>query len=316
MMDFIWQAMNEKTRLKTWQRFSLTLSCTLTAILSFGNLPAWAEDPFRVENPRDIGDLTETAFKTIFLQGDYQSVREQLNLAEQEEEKEPLVYALQASVAYTDSDWEKIEQYAAKTLKTSLALSYEDPVRGNLYLAVGHFLEGAYIYEKEGAVAAINKLQLVFKHLDLAEDNDPTDPELNLIKGYIDLLLAVNLPFSSPEQAITRFKDYAAPDYLVDRGLAVAYRDLKQYDKALDFVDTALAIAPDNPELFYLKGQILRKIGKNQQKINVLEEALSHFDRAITQEKQLPSFVVESLNRERKQTQETIDEIKAGTASN
>jgi tetratricopeptide (TPR) repeat protein len=124
------------------------------------------------------------------------------------------------------------------------------------------------------------------------------------------------LPFSSPEQAITRFKDYAAPDYLVNRGLAVAYRDLKQYDNALDFVDTALAIAPNNPELFYLKGQILRKIGKNQQKVEVLNEALSHFDRAITQEGQLPSFVVESLNRERKQTQETIDEIKAGTASN
>lgn len=307
--------MNEKTKLKNWQRFSLTLSCTLTAILSLGNLPAWADDPFRIKNTRDIGDRTEAAFKTIFLQGNYQTVREQLNLAEAKEEKEPLVYALQASIAYADEDWESIKKYANKTLETALALSYEDPVRGNLYLAVGHFLDGSYIYQKEGAVAAINKLQLVFKYFDLAEDNDPDDPELNLIKGYVDLLLAVNLPFSSPEQAIVRFKDYAAPDYLVNRGLAVAYRDLKQYNKALDFVDTALAIAPNNPELFYLKGQILRKIGKNQHKLNVLEEALSHFDRAITQEAQLPQFVIESLNRERRQTQETITEIKTGTAS-
>ncbi len=170
--------MNEKTKLKNWQRFSLTLSCTLTAILSLGNLPAWADDPFRIKNTRDIGDRTEAAFKTIFLQGNYQTVREQLNLAEAKEEKEPLVYALQASIAYADEDWESIKKYANKTLETALALSYEDPVRGNLYLAVGHFLDGSYIYQKEGAVAAINKLQLVFKYFDLAEDNDPDDPEL------------------------------------------------------------------------------------------------------------------------------------------
>jgi tetratricopeptide (TPR) repeat protein len=90
---------------------------------------------------------------------------------------------------------------------------------------------------------------------------------------------------------------------------------LKQYDKALDFVDTALSIAPNNPELFYLKGQILRKIGKNQQKLDVLEQALSHFDRAITQQAQLPHFVIESLNHEREQTKEKIDEIKSGSAS-
>ena len=64
-----------------------------------------------------------------------------------------------------------------------------------------HFLDGAYVYNEKGALEAINKLQLVFKYLDRAEDVDPKDPELNLIKGYMDLLLAVNLPFSKPEQA-------------------------------------------------------------------------------------------------------------------
>ena len=40
---------------------------------------------------------------------------------------------------------------------------------------------------------------------------------------------------------------------------AVAYRDLKEYDNALKFVDKALEIAPENPEHYYLKGQILMR---------------------------------------------------------
>ena len=293
----------------------ITLGCTLVTSFTLFNYSVWAADPFRESKVRDIGDKTESAFKTIFLQGDYNEVREELEVAEVEEGTEPLVHALIASLAYTDRDWEGIKKYALKTLETAQVLSVEDPVRGNLYLAVGHFLDGAYIYEKEGAIGAINKLQLVFKHLDRAEDSDPDDPELNLIKGYMDLLLAVNLPFSSPEQAIKRFQTYAAPDYLVNRGLAVAYRDLKDYDTALTFVDTALEIAPENPELYYLKGQILRKIGKNDQDIPVLEDALEQFQQAVDKEEQLPQFVVEPLRREMRQTVEKIAEIEAGSAS-
>ncbi|VEP18389.1 Tetratricopeptide repeat protein [Hyella patelloides LEGE 07179] len=295
-------------------KFASVVVAIFTTTLSFNNL-AFAADPFRTENSRDLGEHTEEAFETIFLFGDYKGAKNPLQLAEQEEAKEPLAYALLASLAYTEKDWETLKAYALKTLQAAESLSTTDPLRSNLYQAVGHFMEGAYLYEEEGAVSAIQKLQLVFKYFDAAEDIEPDDPELNLIKGYVDLLLAVNLPFSSPEQAIARFEKYASPDYLVDRGIAVAYRDLKDYNKALESVNQALEIAPDNPENYYLKGQILRKIGKKNQDISILEEALEHFSQAASKEAQLPSFIVTPLKREMRQTQEKIDEIKAAKAS-
>ena len=290
-------------------KYASAIAFMLTATLNYHNF-ALAGDPFRAENPRDIGEHTEKAFETIFLLGDYKDAKEPLQLAVAEETKEPLAYALLASLAFTERDWETLNAYALKTLQTAEALKNSDPLRSNLYLAVGHFMDGAYRYEKEGAVSAIQKLQLVFKYFDAAEDIDPNDPELNLIKGYVDLLLAVNLPFSSPEQAIERFETYASPDYLVDRGIAVAYRDLKDYDKALESVNQALELAPENPEHYYLKGQILRKIGKKNLDIAVLEEALDHFTQAANKEAQLPGFIVKPLKREMRQTQEKIDEIK------
>lgn len=292
-----------------------TVPLTLTVIISLTSLTnsaALAEDPFRAENPRDIGEHTEQAFKTIFLKGDYKTVGQELLLAESKEADEPLAYAMLASLAYTNQDWDSIKKYADKTLKSAQLLSETDPVRGNLYLAVGHFLDGAYVYEKQGALEAINKLQLVFKYFDRAENSDPNDPELNLIKGYIDLLLAVNLPFSKPEQAIARFESYAAPNYLVERGLAVAHRDLKQYSKALKYANKALQIAPDNPEHYYLKGQILRQLGKKKNSTRILEEALVNFTLALDKSAQLPDFVLESLERENRSTKEKIAELKLG----
>ncbi|MEL6928243.1 MAG: Sll0314/Alr1548 family TPR repeat-containing protein [Cyanobacteria bacterium J06600_6] len=287
----------------------------MSMILSLGNGGAWAKDPFRDNNARDIGKYTEKAFETIFLEGDYKAVAEELSKAEVEEPEEPLAYAMLASLAYTEKDWETIKQYADKTLESALLLSEADPVRGNLYLGVGHFLDGAYVYEKEGALPAINKLQQVFKYLDRAEDADPNDPELNLIKGYMDLLLAVNLPFSSPDQAIARFEDNAAPTYLVERGLAVAYRDLKDYDKALKYANKALKTAPDNPEHYYLKGQILRKIGKQKKSVKILQKAIANFELALDKSQQLPEFVLETLTREHRSAQEKIVEIESGQQS-
>lgn len=287
------------------------LPLSITMIIGLNNV-AIAEDPFRQENPRDIGKHTEQAFKTIFLEGNYQTVNKELELAESEEGDDPLVHAMLASIAYTEKDWESIKKYALKTLATAQILSKTDPVRGNLYLAVGHFLDGAYIYQKQGALDALEKLQLVFKFLDKAENTDPNDPELNLIKGYMDLLLAVNLPFSKPEQAIARFKTHAAPNYLVERGLAVAYRDLKKYNQALKYANQTLKIAPNNPEHYYLKGQILRQIGKEKSSTKVLEEALQNFSLALEKSSQLPDFVLQTLERENRLTKEKIAEIKSG----
>ena len=300
--------------MKKFPQSYFIVTVIFTAIFAIVN-PTFAEDPFRTTNPRDIGEHTETAFKTLFFMGDYKGAEAPLQLAESKEPGEPLSYALRGSLAFTEEDWKTLKSYADKTLEAAENLRKKDPVRGNLYLAVGHFLDGTYLYEKEGAFSAINKLQLVFKYLDAAEDNDPNDPELNLIKGYMDLLLAVNLPFSSPQKAIARFETYAAPNYLVDRGLAVAYRDLKQYDQALEFAQKALKKAPDNPEHYYLKAQILRKIGKKQKSISILEDALKHFDIALSKSEQLPKFIVKPLKREKRQTQEKIAEIQAETAN-
>ena len=309
--------MDQKNKFKknVFLKLALIISLAAPGIIGLNPKPTMAQDPFRTKNERKIGEHTEKAFKTIFLEGDYKTVEKELILAAEKEPNEPLTHAIKASLAYTEEDWESIKKYATKTLETAQSLSSEDPVRGNIYLAVGHFLDGAYIYEKQGAFNAINKLQLVFKHFDVAEDIDANDPELNLIKGYIDLLLAVNLPFSSPEEAIARFETYAAPNYLVERGLAVAYRDLKQYDKALKYADKALNTAPDNPEHYYLKGQILRKIGKEEQNIDVLEDALKNFEVALNKSEQLPQFVLKSLKRETSQTEAKITEIKATRAN-
>lgn len=303
--------MNRKTLTTGFKQVFGTLSLSLTMIIGVSNSQVLAADPFRTENPRDIGKHTEQAFKTIFFEGDYKGVSQELQLAETQESDEPLAYAMLASLAYTERNWDNIQKYALKTLESAEKLSQSDPVRGNLYLAVGHFLDGAYVYEKQGALDAINKLQLVFKYLDQAEAEDPNDPELNLIKGYIDLLLAVNLPFSKPEQAIARFESYAAPNYLVERGLAVAYRDLEQYDQALKYVKSAIKIAPDNPEHYYLQGQILRQLGKRNNNVEILQQAQQNFEQALLKSSQLPDFVLKSLKRETRLTQEKIAELEA-----
>ena len=287
------------------------IALTISVAVSFNHNPAWAKDPFREKNARNIGEYTEQAFETIFLKGDYQAGREKLKIAESQEPEEPLTHALLAALAYTEKDWSEIKKYALQTMESAQLLSQADPVRGNLYLAVGHFLDGAYVYEKQGAIDAIEKLQLVFKFLDRAEAADPNDPELNLIKGYMDLLLAVNLPFSKPEQAIARFEDRAAPNYLVERGLAVAYRDLEQYQEALKYANNALKIAPENPEHYYLKGQILRQIGKRENNLKTLNEAVENFELALEKSAQLPEFILKTLNRENSLTKAKIAELQS-----
>ena len=116
----------------------------------------------------------------------------------------------------------------------------------------------------------------------------------------MDLLLAVNLPFSNPEQALARLEKFAGPRYLAYRGLAIGYRDLDQYPEALQAVDRALKATSDNPELFYLKAQILAEQGKKQNDPSLVKEAVSNFDKAIAKKDQLPNDLVKQIERERK----------------
>ncbi|MEH2265396.1 Sll0314/Alr1548 family TPR repeat-containing protein [Nostoc sp.] len=266
--------------------------------------PSLAGDPFRNSEPHQIGDQTEAGFKAIFQQGNYPAAERYLQQAISKEPNEPLAYAMKASLAYGNKDWAKLDTYSHKTLESGQKLIPNDPLRGNLYTAVGHFLEGALILTRKGTVngvpQAFGRLRQVYEYLDKAEAISANDPELNLIKGYMDLLLAVNLPFASPDQAIGRLEKNAAPEYLVDRGIALAYRDLKRYPQALEYVNRAIKSTSDNPEIYYLKAQILKELGQKEKNQQMIQEAIANFDKALIKKSQLPGNLVKQIESERK----------------
>lgn len=288
----------------------LKTAFTTLIVLNLGINSSIAGDPFPRSQPRDIGDNTEAAFKAVFKQGNYQAGQKYLQQAISDEPNEPLAYALKASLAHINEDTAKLDSYSTKTLDTAKKLIDTDPLRGNLYAAVGHFLEGAVILTREGTASgvpkALSRLREVYKHLDKAEAISPKDPELNLIKGYMDLMLAVNLPFANPQQAIQRLEENAGPQYLVDRGIAIAYRDLKNYPKALEYANRALKTTSENPELYYLKAQILYEQAKKEKNPQIMQQALANFDQALAKKSQLPASLVKQIESERRNTEQRI----------
>lgn len=292
------------------QLFAAIASATGLA-LSLWVSPTLAQDPFRATHQHSIGEKTEAAFRAIFEQGNYTMAERYLQEAQRTEPKEPLAYAMKASLAYADNqDFNTLEYYGKKTLETAEQLINTDPLRGNLYAAVGHFLQGAAVVSREGTIkgtpTALSELREVYSYLDRAEAISPTDPELNLVRGYMDLMLAVNLPFANPDQAIARLEKFAGPRYLAYRGLALAYRDLKQYPQAIAAVNRAIKSTASNPELYYLKGQILSSQGKRQNNQSILQEAVKNFDIAIAQKDQLPADLVKQIERERRKAAQRL----------
>jgi len=273
--------------------------------------PSLAQDPFRTANARPISDRTEAAFRAFFEQGNYTAAA---NYLQQSDARDPLAIGMKASLAYLNWQGEKDAQkkealleefrgYGEQTRNAAQQMLGQDPLRGNLYLAVSHFLSGAYVITKEGTVKGtpqvLLELKQVFQYLDAAEAIAPNDPELNLIKGYVDLFTSLNLPFSSPTDAIERLEKNAAPRHLVDRGLALGYRELNDQTKAMEAVDRALKATPDNPELLYLKAQILVRQGKNQ-------DGLTYFEKALKKQDQLPAILVKQISREMSRTQRRL----------
>lgn len=287
----------------------------LTAIIISWCSPALAGDPFRNTNPRPIGAQTEATFKAMFEQGNYKAAKSYADKALSAEPNEPMIYALKASLSYIENDLGSVKAYAQKTREVAEKLTKTDPLRGNLYLAAGHFLEGAYVVAKEGttkgAPQAMTKLRQVFQHLDIAEKIAPTDPEFNLIKGYMDLMLATNLPFSNLNEAIQRLENQASPRYLAYRGMAVGYRDLDQHGQALNFANKALAATPNNPEILYLKAQILVSQARRQNNNRALfEEARKNFEAALAKPNQLPRSLVAQIFFEQCKTRNRLDNGK------
>lgn len=263
----------------------------LTLSLSLVSVPAMAGDPFRPEDPHAIGDATEATFDAMFLEGDYEKTARLVEEAIQAEPGEPINHAIAAALGYLEGDWDTLALRARTTQATAEELLENDPLRGHLYTAVGIFLQGAYVLQTEGIArgtpTALRLLQQVFAELEAAEEIDPTDPELSLLKGFMDLLLAVNLPFANPDQAISRLQQ-GHPPFLAHRGVAIGLRDLKRYDEALVAVNKALEAAPDNPDLIYLKAQILRLDGNNSDSLPLYDEALTYAD-------QLPGSIVQQM---------------------
>jgi tetratricopeptide (TPR) repeat protein len=280
-----------------WQR--LLAGTLTTATIGLTALPALAGDPFRPTNPHAIGDATEATFEALFYEGDYTEAQRLVNQAIASEPNEPMNYAIAAALDYLNQDLSSLLEKAQQTQSVAAALKETDPLRGHLYTAVGIFLEGAHVIQSRGLArgtpTVLRMLQQVFAELEAAEAISPNDPELSLLKGFMDLLLAVNLPFANPDQAISRLQQ-GHPDYLSQRGIAIGLRDLQRYDEALAAVNNALEAAPNNPDLMYLKAQILFLKQDYQ-------GSLPYYAAALTYADQLPESTVQRIRFEECQAQ-------------
>ena len=122
-------------------RFTPFLKVTVTTSILLNILvnPSFAGDPFRSREPHKIGDRTEAVFNAIFQQGNYPAAKDALQKAVSSEPNEPLIYAIQASLAYQNQDQTSLAKYSRKTLETGQNLIASEPLRGKIYTAVGHY---------------------------------------------------------------------------------------------------------------------------------------------------------------------------------
>jgi tetratricopeptide (TPR) repeat protein len=255
-----------------------------------------AADPFRTgANARPFGSALEKAFEDFFRTGNYLNSSRKLTAAQAENPNEPLVYTLQAALAYMNNQPQRVQAFAEQTRKVSLALEATDKARSHLYRGLADGLEGAsyYLKDGEGSIGfVLPKAASMLKEINQAHKMAPEDPEINLVVGYINTVLS-KLPLQSNKynEALASFRK-ATPSYLAFRGKALVYRDTKNYPQAMTMVDQALKDAPQNPDLFYLKAQIFA-LQKNH------AEAVTFFDKALSLGKQLPESTKKQIRRER-----------------
>ncbi len=284
---------------------AISAGALTTAFLAIAPLSAQAGDPFRPNDPHDIGDKTEAVFNALFYEGNYTEAQTLVGQAIAAEPAEPMNYAIAAALGYLNKDLDQLAEQASLPQQTATALKATDPLRGHIYTAVGIFMEGAHVLQTQGIArgtpSALRRLQQVFSELEAAERIDANDPELSLLKGFMDLLLAVNLPFANPDQAIARLQN-GSPAYLAHRGIAIGMRDLGRYSEALAEVDKALAAAPNNPDLMYLKAQILFLQQQYSASLPFYRSALSYAD-------QLPESTTRQITFEACQAEGTAGEI-------
>ncbi|MGD1850211.1 MAG: Sll0314/Alr1548 family TPR repeat-containing protein [Cyanophyceae cyanobacterium] len=294
-----------------------TAAALVAVLSSLGNL-AIAGDPFRSSDPHDIGDRTEAAFEALFVEGHYPEANKAILRAIEEEPGEPLAHALNGALAYVSEDWERLQTAAAATEKAAAALIDTNPLRGNLYAAVGHALWGGFAISEggsgpfQGGPEAFSRLQQAKAALDKANDIDPDDPELNLLRGFLDLLVAGNLPFLNLDGAISQLQK-AQPGHLRHYGLAMANRYLNQPELALAEIELAIAIAPENPHLVHFRGQVLAKLGQATQDVSQLQRAEQDFVSVLAKHEQLPRPMIRHLeHNELRRLRRTIQGLSGG----
>jgi tetratricopeptide (TPR) repeat protein len=268
--------------------------------------------PMPAGSQKKPGANVEKAKEAMFRDGNYVKAKQYLDAALKTEPNEPLTYAMNALYPFSAGDYEKVREYGEKTSNAAIKLMKTNPMRGNLYQGVGFGILGAYEMKKAngGALGALNKLQKVFEYMDKAKKLDPRNPELNLVKGYMDLLLAVNVPFSDTTQAIEQLKN-AEPKYLALRGMYVGYRDLKDYDKATTAINAAIKLAPQNPELTYYKAQLLGIRGREQQNDSDLKQSIELFEAAYQKSDRLLLSSVAQILTERCQAKTALNKTNA-----
>ncbi len=248
---------------------------------------ALAADPFRVGvKARPIGPSLQSAFEDFFRYGRYQSSSEKLTKAEAENPNEPLVYTLQAATAYQNRQKEAFLTTLPKIRAASKRMATKDSARSHLYQGIAQGLEGYFLKDSVTDLPkTLTYASSMLLEIDKAHRLSPNDPEINLFVGFVNMVL------SKHDEALKNFQK-AGPPYLALRGQALVYRDTNDYANAQVAVDKAIAIAPQNPELLYLKAQILVK-QKNP------TEAVKFFDQALKLGTQLPESTIKQIKKER-----------------
>lgn len=294
----------------------LAASCAAILCSTVGMPASRAADPFRSSNPQPINAATAAAFTAAFQQGNYPVAEQALQQALQQDSSDPLVFALAGSLAFAQQDRAAFADYARQTKSKAQAIAAQQPLRGQLYIAVGELMTAAANLlpqlEGDGGVPlaavpqALQSLQTVYSSLRAAAQINPNDPELNLVQGFMDLMVATNLPLASPDGAIARLEK-ASPRYLADRGIALGLRNLSRYSEALQYVDRAIAAAPENPELRYLKAQILVEQSNVTGDAGLRQAAAAEFQKALAKSSQLPQPLVWQLFFEACNNQKAFD---------
>lgn len=278
--------------------FPRTITATAVVLSLSLALPLYAKDPFRSTKARAIGNETSTAFATLFRDGNYRGAVPQIDRAVRMNSNEPLAHTMGALVAFLEEDMNTMRQRGASIKRSAQGLQKNDKLRSHIYLAVGDLVEASYLFKSEG-ISSVPKvlplIQNVLSELRTANSIDPEDPELNLLRGLIDILISSVssslIPSNDVETSLTRLRQFSAPDYLRWGGVAVAYRDARQPAPALEAIDKALVIAPQNPILQYFKGQIHWMQGNKT-------EAKRFYQLALTRASQLPDRFIKDVQTE------------------